>query len=258
MWAAPTPRGLTPFVVATAGLGPRLNFAPLERAVDCTHRFDPTKTASRPLLDGLERLDRVTFGTRGLAMPRWAFYDCVELPGFVFGFGRDAGDVEPPLRSKLGIAPDSTGFVPLSMVLAIPMLEADHWFVHSVAALDGSPIVALASALDVVQARRVTGITQWSSDMLSVHARFAPLEIRSAWTLAHSDPATCVFRYEVSRGRIAEALEVREKSPADRWIDPLDRDALRALQSDLEAEVRADIAGPAVGARFPLLGSGDR
>lgn len=206
-----------PFVIATSGLVPRLNLSAVAEA----DRFDPTRVESAAILDSVERLDRRSYGQ--LSMPRWAQYDCVELPGMMFGLG----DGEP--------------LEPTAIVLAVPTLAPRHWAVHSVAGDDAAE--ALAGAIAALRLERVTGITQWSSPTLAVHAKWAPLMLRSAWTPAHSEPRTCVFDYDV----------LRNEPPApSRFLDAADDDALRAIQAEIEAGTRFVVTGPEDGGRVPI------
>jgi hypothetical protein len=244
-----------PYVVAVASLQRRLAASPLGLEIPGQGRIDPTRRDAAPFLRLLERLDALTYGPLNLAMPRWAFYDCAELPGIIFGLGRRRSDVPAGLAGALGVPDDYSGVVPVSMCMAVPTLEEHHWLTYALcdlsealptAAASGLRLLSLALALDLLAARRVTGTTQWASPKLRVHARFAPLWLRAAWVPAHTEPATCTFRYDVDPERIAHALRTEPfaaSEPAAR-LDVADAAALRALQEDLEGGRRVAIAGP--------------
>lgn len=251
---APLLDGLTPYFVATEALAARLDPAPLGIEVPAANRFDPTKAGSGPFLDLVERLDTLTFGPLGLGMPRWALYDCGELPGIVFGLGRSADEMRPRVRRGLELPEDYAGLVPLSMFIAIPMLGQDRWHGHSVCSINevspgvtrpGLRRLSVALGLACLGARKLRCSTTWSSPRLESFADFAPLELKASFLEANTEPATCVFDVDVDLGRLEAALAIeRPAVPADAWVDIYDEAALKALQVEIEAGADWCIAGP--------------
>lgn len=245
--------GLSPYLVATPALQARLTERPLGLGVPRGHCFDPTRRASAPFLSRLEQLDQVVSGPLAMAMPRWAFYDCAELPGLVCGFASSAGSVPERLREVWPLEARN-GPVPLSMCMAVPMLQRDRWLAYVLCdlheALPGATppplrIPSLALACDLTGARRMQGVTQWSSSKLAALASFAPLSLRAAWVPAHSVPATCVVEFDAGAAAIADALAApqRELAARPRWLDVGDPSALEMLQRELEAGAEPSILG---------------
>jgi hypothetical protein len=241
-----------PFVAATAALQARLDLAPLGSPVRAEDRFDPTRVASAPLLARLERLDALRYGALGMKSPRWALYDCAELPGAIAGFGASARDLTPALRAALEVGEDDEGLVPVSMVVATPMLEGGRWLVYAMCALDGTLSAALAMTLALLRARRAVVTTQWSSSDVEALAGFAPLEVLAAWLPAHDHPATCALELSVDTARPAPLPDAATPPstawppntpwpPSTTWFDVRDDRALQQLQDDLEAGVTARI-----------------
>ena len=223
--------------------------------------FDPHQVASGPFLHTLQRLDELTFGPVGMPMPRWVFYDCAEVPGGIFGFARPASEVPLWVRYALDVPDDYHGPVPLSLYVAIPMLEPGSWHTYTLCSLNevapgaGPANLALftqAVGLQAFSIHRAYGTTQWRSYRLEDHARFGPLDLVTAWTPAHSDPTTLTFTIPGEQQRIQHALEGDPEQPAAddpsiRWIDCDEHDQLRALQVDIEAGRRFQIvAGPVI------------
>jgi hypothetical protein len=101
----------------------------------------------------------------------------------------------------------------------------------------------LELALRAAGATRAYAATQWRDPELEVLARFAPLELLTAWTPAHSDPATLTCRFEVSAARLG-AGEGSGRAGPDRWIGADDPSAQRDLQALLEDGRRFRIIGP--------------
>ncbi len=223
--------------------------------------FDPHKVASGPFLHTLQRLDELTFGPVGMPMPRWVFYDCAEVPGGIFGFARPAKQVPLWVRYALEVPDDYDGYVPLSLYVAIPMLEPGSWHTYTWCSLNevapgaGPANLALFTQAVGLQAFSINlayGTTQWRSYKLGDHARFGPLDLVTAWTPAHSDPTTLTFTIPSDPARIESALmkvppRPERDDPTVRWVDCDDHDQLQALQADIESGRRFQIiAGPVI------------
>jgi len=248
--------------VATAGLQARMPEAALGFALEADQRFDPMRRASERWLGALERLDRLAYEQHDLTMPRWAFYDCAELPGLVCGLSMPAEDLPPELVQAIDAGPR----VPVSMAMAVPTVSPGHWLVHTLCSVGevvdgalppGAGLVTAALATALVDAHRVTATAQWASSKLGAYARLAPLEVRSAYSPAHSVPATCTFRFEIDDARLASALEqdpVGERmSSASGWLDPSNETHLAAMQRAIEAGARVTIVGPPEGRLVPVV-----
>ncbi len=218
--------------------------------------FDPLRAGSASFLHALQRLDEMTFGPVGMPMPRWVFYDCAESPGGIFGFARRADAVPEWVRRALRLEPSYTGPVPLSMYVAIPMLEPGCWHTYTLCSLNevapgagpaNMRLLTEALGLQLFGIETVYGATQWRSPKLSVHTRFGPLELMTSWTPAHSDPATLTFRCPITDERIERALGPAPEAPAaERWIDCDAVDELRQVQREIEAGARYRVIGAPV------------
>jgi hypothetical protein len=215
----------------------------------------------------LQKLDHVTFDPIGMKMPKWVFYDCAEVPGGIFGFARRAHELPEWARRALGAdVDDYDGPIPLSMFVAIPMLEPDAWHTYSLSSLNevapgsapaGLRILTKAIGLQLLDIKKAYGATQWRSPTLAIHARFGPLDLITAWTPAHSDPRTLTYSSPVSAQRIEQALSAgRIELPTESeitWLDCDDNEQLIALQEKLEAGRRFQIVGePRVDGSYTL------
>lgn len=242
-----------PYVVATEQLQARLELKPLGLGIRPEHRFDPLRVASAPFLDRVQTLDSLTYGPVGMAMPRWALYDCAELAGALVGLGTRAQHLPPRLRATFAVPDDYEGLVALSMYIAVPLLGERRWLSHSLCSINevaptaappGMTVLTMALGLVTVGARQCIGVTQWGSPKLATYAKFAPLTLLTAWSPAHDDPGTLAFRFEVSEERIARALDPDFGRPvAPRWLDTGDETALQAAQARLEAGARIAVVG---------------
>jgi hypothetical protein len=223
--------------------------------------IDPTHSANATFFELLQRLDALTFGTVGMPMEKWIFYDCAELPGFIYGFALNSDALTPDEMSLLGVPRDYLGPVPVSMYIAIPMRERGAWFGHNLASLNrqltGRKLSHLgtltkAMALRAMRATTNVGVTQWSSMALHIHTKFGPLDLETTWTPVHSFPASLTYAFPVSEDTLRAALgdpTVQVSRPlATEWLDADDTDAMQSLQRLLEAGGRVTLAGPPIDA----------
>ena len=262
---------LRPYVVARPGLPAQTQGGRWHHGL----RIDPTRTDSDGFLTALERLDELAYAPHGLETPRWALYDCAELPGAVIGLCVDAdhlpGDAHEVLeRQNAGTEP----WLPVTFLMALPMLSPRSWLVHSICGLfEVMPIgtrdlrpETMELAYAWLGVERVTSICQWRSDRLALHAAWGTLALEAAWVPSHDHPATCVFHYapravrpsssltslsiaQASTAGGAEASASRacasaSDSPEDVGvftIDPSDERSLRALQQELERGAQLEI-----------------
>lgn len=248
---------LEPFLVAAPWHRDRLDHSPMGLNVPPENVIDPTRVKAMEFLDRLVVLDRLTFGPKGMPMPKWLFYGSAEVPGAIFGFARRAETFEPDTARRLELAADSTGLMPLSMYVAIPVRPPDAWFGHNLASLNrvapelglrGLASITKAVALAAFRCRDQFGAVQWNSPGLYVHTRFAALQLITAWTPAHSEPATLTYRVGITD----EALRCGLGDPAARCprrepdleIDADDHEAMKALQTRIEAGGELVVTGP--------------
>lgn len=251
---------LVPYVVSTVDNLPALDLAPFGVAM-ATH-IDPLRVGSQGFLDILHRLDGLTFGPEGMPMPRWVFYDCSELPGAIYGFARPARTLWPAARALFQVPDDYDGLVPLSMYIAIPMAHRGVWFGHNLASsapalrtagltdvdLTGLGSLTKGLALQAFGVKHFWGATQWASDALYIHAKFGPLRLATAWTPAHSEPATLTYGFDVAVNRLRASMGdpsiTLPRPEPDGWIRAGDHDAMIALQDRIEAGERFLVTGP--------------
>ncbi|MHC5022545.1 MAG: hypothetical protein ACYTGG_01360 [Planctomycetota bacterium] len=248
---------LEPFLIAPPWHVAHFDRRPFDLPIPDENVLDPTRVQTATFLDRLKTLDELTFGPEGMSMPRWVFYVCAEVPGGVFGFAARAESLPAPVRSRLGLGEGETGLVPLSMWIAIPVRPPGTWVGHNLASLNrvlpelqltGLATITKALALKAFRCRHQVGATQWDSPALRVHSRFGSMELLTAWTPAHSMPATLTYRLELADEPLRSALgdpDVTISRPAaDTEINVEDHGAMRRLQARLEDGERFAIAGP--------------
>jgi hypothetical protein len=202
-------------------------------------RFDPHLLASEPFVALAHRLAEAVHATRGL--PKWAIYHCLQVPGVVVGLALPAAAAPLDVRTTLDVPHGYDGLVPVSMVAAVPTVEAGTWHVYGLGALNGPAGRTLELAVTALGIRQVVGSVTWESPDLAAHLTLGPLEIITAWTPAHTDPATLTYRVEIGRTRPSSVNA--ERASATRRITCGHEAELRDLQAALESGARYQLVG---------------
>lgn len=243
-----------PFIITYPANHAALDLAPFGYPIAEEHRYSATTLRSRDVVDGLHRLDAITFGDQDMLMPRWVMFDCGEFPGIVFGFGCRAARLPDYAREAYQATDRDDQFVPLSMWVAIRCAEEGAWFGHNLSsgnvilhgddALSGLAIITKIFGVKVTRATRQYGATQWQSKSIGLHARLGSLEVLSAYTPAHTHPETFAYLIEVDEKRLSASL-LPDWQPAaqagDHTFDADDSDAIRRLHDEIEAGARYEL-----------------
>jgi len=222
--------------------------------------IDPTRAESGAFLDLLQKLDALTFGPEGMPMDKWVFYNCAELPGFVYGFAMDAEQLDDRERELFAPPPGYKGPVPISMYIAIPMLESGCWLGHNLASLNRTlperqlgwlATITKAMGIKAYQMQECYGATQWTSRALNVHVRFGDLDLLSAYTPAHSFAETLAYHVSIDDDCLRAAMGDPESETllkhgtADIYLAADNVRGMKHLQKEIEAGQRYRIVGPA-------------
>ena len=246
-----------PYLLATREVAPLLEWEPL--GMDIRERglvLDPQQRGGADFLHLLQNLDRLSYGTLGMAMPKWVFYDCGVMPSAVFGFCGPASSLDPYVHRALDIPKGYDGPVPLSIFIAIPTLEG-AWFTHTLCSLnsvctgaapEGLLLLSLALGVRILKVQTLYGTTQWRSHRLGTFVGLAPLEVVTAYTPSHSVRRTLTWRLHLRRFLVEAALIKPGTSPtappATHVLDVDDENALITLQREIEAGIPYSIVGP--------------
>lgn len=245
-----------PYLVARRSVAAGLDTRPLGVTIPPENIIDPQRLGSEGFFELLTRVNTLTYAPVGLVMPDWVFYDCAVMPGAVFGFARRARDMEPWFRRGLGVPADYTGLVPVSIFICIPTVSRASALVYTLcsinevapgAAPEGLWRVTLAAGIAAFGLHHMTATVQWRSSQLGLFAGLGPLELVTAWTPAHDNPATCTFTVATPTHALERLLRGDLTGPEgiDRYLDVDDHDALIAIQARIESGQRVAVVGPA-------------
>lgn len=184
--------------------------------------FDPLKDDSTTFFNLLYKLDGACFGDKAMGMDKWVMLDCAIMPGGIFGFAIESKDITTEIKKFLNVKDDYKGLVPLSMFIAIPMANNESWFAHNLSSLNSQLKTKIKSlgyltklhGLNVLNIKKLMGITQWDSDSLFVHTKIAPMKILRAYTPIHTHPNSLVYECDLSSDLVVNSSSFQKIDPA--------------------------------------------
>lgn len=222
--------------------------------------------------DRIYSIEERAFGPSNMAMPRWVFYDCAVLPGFVAGFAarpsalpQEVRDALDPVKFPAFNSPmqnssvlqqvksiDELEWVPLSLFIIIPTMHKGEWVAHNLCSVNsllskenqyyGLGFLSKAFGLWYANVEQCTGMTQWGGAALKLHSHFGHLEIIGAYAPVHSHAKTVTYRCEVNTdvwekffSKKPDLAFLEKYGPADFQIDPKDESSMFDFQKKIEA-----------------------
>jgi hypothetical protein len=201
--------------------------------------------------DRILDLEAKAFGPSGMAMPRWVFYDCAIVPGFVAGFAYRTAALPEALRSVLTIT-DGGEWTPLSLFIIIPtMSRQGEWVAHNLCSVNsllakqdrfyGIGFLSKAFGLWYANVKTCVGMTQWTSPSVRLHAHYGDFEVLTAYTPVHSYSRTLTYRVNVDVAGWAAFFTKQIRGDfhksyisAGFEVDPTREDSLISFQRRLE------------------------
>lgn len=191
------------------------------------------------------------FGPANLTMPRWVFYDCAVVPGFVAGFAHRTNTLPPHLKKKLRQSPD-LDWTPLSLFIIIPTMAKGEWVAHNLCSVNsflpsaeqfyGLGFLSKAFGLWYANVETCVGMTQWASPARKLHSHYGPMEILTSYTPVHSHAETLTYRVKVNVNswmlfftREPDLGFLESYRPSVLTVDPKEKESLIRLQKKLES-----------------------
>ena len=234
---------------------------------------NPLDVSNIHFADRIYAIEERAFGPSNMAMPRWVFYDCAVMPGFVAGFAAkpsalsaSAKKALDPLTmaatgSPVGKTPylnpiqsiDDIDWVPLSLFIIIPTIHKGEWVAHNLCSvnsllpkadqLHGLGFLSKAFGLWYANVEQCSGMTQWGSPALKLHSHYGWLEVIGAYAPVHSHRQTITYRAEV-KADLWEKFFLKEQDlgflenygASNFQIDPKNESSMVQLQKEIEAD----------------------
>lgn len=200
--------------------------------------------------DQILRLETRAFAASNMPMPRWVFYDCAVMPGFVAGYAMHRDRATPEILEILQPKGD-TEWLPVSLFICIPTMHEKEWVAHNLCSVNslipsqqslyGLGFLTKAFALWYANIEILCGITQWTSPAVRLHTHYGDFEVLTAYTPVHSYARTLTYRMitDVKEWKRffsrEQAADFNEKyDDAGFSVDPTDEDSMKAFQRKLE------------------------
>lgn len=201
--------------------------------------------------DRILSLEAKAFAESGMAMPRWVFYDCAIMPGFVAGYAARTASLDIETKKVLG-ATDDDEWTALSLFIVIPtMAKNAEWVAHNLCSVNsllprekhfyGIGFMSKAFGLWYANVRTCCGVTQWMSPSVRLHAHYGDFEVLTAFTPVHSYSKTLTYRVNVDASLWHQFFTKEWPSnfeqhfePAGIILDPKDESSLKSLQTKLQ------------------------
>ena len=202
--------------------------------------------------DDILNLETRAFGPSNMAMPRWVFYDCAIVPGFVAGFAARTSSLSPEIREAIG-ADEEHEWTPLSLFIIIPTMSRDgEWVAHNLCSVNsilpkkhqfyGIGFISKAFGLWYANVKTCCGMTQWGSPSVRLHSHYGDFEILTAYTPVHTHARTVTYRLLVDTNVWPEFFTKKErKGFHERYeyagfdVNPKDELSLISFQRRIEA-----------------------
>ena len=245
-------------------LRPYVYVRPENRIAEPGKRFALNWFAMEPLLknplcmdevdfaDQILRLESRAFAATNMPMPRWVFYDCAIVPGFVAGFAMHHSVAPQEVLDILQPKPN-TEWLPISLFIIIPTMAPKEWVAHNLCSVNalipashhvyGLGFLTKAFGLWYANVEMLCGVTQWASPAVRLHTHYGDFEVLTSYTPVHSFPRTLTYRM-VTDSREWKRFFTHETSThfAEKYeyagfdVDPKSDASLIAFQRKLESK----------------------
>lgn len=168
---------------------------------------NPLDVKELPFAEAIYQIEWKAFGHQDLAIPRWVFYDCAAMPGFIAGFAGRTSKLNPKVKSLLNYS-DENEWCPLSLFIIIPTMHKGEWVAYDLCSVNsllpkeeqfyGLGFLSKAFALWYANVNQCSGMTQWGSPSLKLHSNYGHLEMIGSYAPVHTHAKTMTYRCEVN------------------------------------------------------------
>jgi hypothetical protein len=213
---------------------------------------NPLNLAELPFAEAIYQIEWKSFGKQDLAIPRWVFYDCAAMPGFIAGFAGRTSKLDPEILKALNYSPDNE-WCPLSLFIIVPTMHKSEWVAYDLCAINsilpkekkyyGLGFLTKAFGLWYANVNLCSGMTQWGSPSLKLHSNYGPLEIIGSYAPLHTHARTMTYRCVVDTScwekfftKEPDLSFLENYGPSNLIIDPIDEKSMIQLQNRIQNE----------------------
>ncbi|MCB0421879.1 MAG: hypothetical protein KDD61_12845 [Bdellovibrionales bacterium] len=212
--------------------------------------FSPMQMDEVHFANQILALENLAFSHSDMAMPRWVFYDCGVMPGFVAGFAQRTKTLAPGVKSILKPS-ETMEWTPISLFIIIPTMAPREWVAHNLCSINsllprenrfyGLGFLSKAFGLWQADIDICCGITQWKSPAIRLHSHYGRFEVLTAFTPVHDYSHTITYRLKVDFNQWMKFFSkeddiefLNEHEYAGFEVDPNDESSLIAFQRKIE------------------------
>ena len=211
--------------------------------------LNPLEMSSQDFGDQIMKMEAMAFGPSGMPMPRWVFYDCAVMPGFVAGFAYRTSKLSDQVKKVIGLT-KSIEWTPISLFITIPTMGTEEWVAHNLTSINslvnsedklyGLGFLSKAFGLWFANIYKCCGMTQWRSPALKLHTHYGQFEILTSYTPLHSYAKTLTYRLNVDIEEWKAFFKLDNKANGSNLIetnitvDPTQESSLVSLQKRIE------------------------
>lgn len=211
---------------------------------------NPLDLKELPFAEAIYQIEWKSFGKQDLAIPRWVFYDCAAMPGFIAGFAGRTAKLPDQLLKELNYSKDNE-WCPLSLFIIIPTMHKNEWVAYDLCSVNsilpkekqyyGLGFLTKAFALWYANVHQCSGMTQWGSPSLKLHSHYGHLEVIGAYAPLHTHAKTMTYRCEVNTDcwekfftREPDLAFLENYRPTSYSVDPGNEKAMIDIQNKIQ------------------------
>lgn len=213
--------------------------------------IDPLDLSTLSFAEKIYYLENNAFGPANMAMPRWVFYDCAVIPGFVAGFAMRTQCLPDAIRKVLKVPLDYE-WTPISLFIIIPTVAKGQWVAHNLCAVNSLlpesdrfyalGFLSKAFGLWYANVENCIGMTQWGSPALKLHTHYGHMQIMTAYTPVHSHAKTITYSVDVNTAvweqfytRDVDLAFLEKYGPTGLEIDPQREESMINLHERIQS-----------------------
>jgi hypothetical protein len=211
---------------------------------------NPLNIDEKEFADAVLKIEWKSFGHQDLAIPKWVFYDCAAMPGFIAGFAGRTDKIPKIILDELGYSAKNE-WCPLSLFIIIPTMHKGEWVAYDLCAVNsflpkeqqyyGLGFLSKAFALWYANVDQCSGMTQWGSPSLKLHSHYGHLELIGAYAPLHTHAKTMTYRCEVNTDcwekfftREDDLSFVEKYGPSGLMVDPQSEQSMIEIQKKIQ------------------------
>ena len=163
---------------------------------------NPLDVKELAFANAIYQIEWKAFGHQDLAIPRWVFYDCAAMPGFIAGYAGRTKKMPKKILELLNYS-DENEWCPLSLFIIIPTMHKGEWVAYDLCSVNsllekseqyyGLGFMSKAFALWYANVAQCSGMTQWGSPSLKLHANYGHIEMIGAYAPLHTHAKTMTY-----------------------------------------------------------------